>query len=514
MQPLSQDTVKRLDLRAAVLAEAASDRNLLIPEPGWPSVAAAADDLTAWLRSELRKGWVPFPQQVVSVRKVRHGVRPLALLSIVDRVIFRALTDALLADEDPLDRSPSAYLRFVRAPAIDGLHAAEKGAAEALTFANLFASPYEYVVLSDITAFYEYVDHAVLGDELLLRGGDYDLVSALLSLLRDIQGRGYGLPQQLQASDRLSEVYVSRVERALLRQGLPVWRFNDDFRIACTDYAEALRAIEVLANAARQHGLVISDHKTVTYGYLNYLFSHLDYTVNADQQVLPPDDLDAAVGDYTDDFGESDAEAAASVLAAAISGAEAPDINLEDVRADQLRLLRRAIGGLATAGSADALPHVKRLATYVPSLMPTLVRYAIHIAKKEQAAVVAALDEVANTVTMNDWQKSWLLYALQESGALKTGSAAEIEQRLVWVSSLKGSAPPTAAAAWHALALVGAATVSELVHALDASPSSLAAWYLDAVQVAYAMKPDKESLKMRQALSNENALYKVLLGAP
>lgn len=512
MQPLSADTVKRLDIKAAVLAEAASDRNLLVPEPGWPAVAAAADDLTAWLRSELRKGWVPYPQQIVSVRKVRHGVRPVALLSMVDRVIYRALTDALLKDEEPLDRTPRAYLEFVRAPAVDGLSANTSESTGALSLSNIFASPYDYVVLSDITAFYEYVDHALLGDELLLRGADFDLVSAVLSLLRDMQGRGYGLPQLLEASDRLSEIYISRVERALLRQGLAVWRFNDDFRIACIDYSVALQAIELLANSARQNGLVISDHKTITYGYLNYLFTHLDYTVTADQQVLPPDDVDAAVGDYTDDFGEADEEAALAVLVAAQVGAEAPAINLEDVRADQLRLLRRAIGGLATAESPAALEHVQRLVAYVPSLMPTVARYAIHISGTYQAEVVAALDDVTLSVTMNDWQKSWLLYALQESGALKAGPAEQLQRRMTWVRSLRASAPATAAAAWHALALAGAAPVAELLQALDIAPSSLASWYVDAVRVVYGAKPSKQSLKMRQCLSNENALYKALLG--
>ena len=79
-----------------------------------------------------------------------------------------------------------------------------------------------------------------------MKGQDYELVNALMQLLEETQGRAYGLPQLLDPSDRLSEVYIDRVERALIRAGFHTWRYNDDFRIGCRDYPETLDAIEHL----------------------------------------------------------------------------------------------------------------------------------------------------------------------------------------------------------------------------------------------------------------------------
>ncbi len=114
-----------------------------------------------------------------------------------------------------------------------------------------------------MTACYEYIDHGILAREVLARTGDADAVEALTDLLAGLMGRSFGLPQQSESSDVLADAYLSIVERRLLRQGLTVWRYNDDFRIAVDSWSAALNAVDALERACREVGLALNDLKTV-----------------------------------------------------------------------------------------------------------------------------------------------------------------------------------------------------------------------------------------------------------
>lgn len=197
-----------------------------------------------WAHRRCVGEFAPVPGQIVTVRKSGHGVRPVAELSIRDRVLYRALVRRWEEVLPEPDRSSEAHEAFLKAPL--GTDAAPT-----------------YVVSSDVTACYEYIDHGLLAREVLARTGDSDGVEALTSLLAGLMGRSYGLPQQSGSSDVLAEVYLSVVERRLLRQGLAVWRYNDDSRIAVDSWSEALNAVDALERECRAIGLALNDLKTV-----------------------------------------------------------------------------------------------------------------------------------------------------------------------------------------------------------------------------------------------------------
>ncbi len=85
----------------------------------------------------------------MTVRKTRHGVRPVAELFLRDQLLYRAL---VLAWDDQLPtpaRSNAAYEAFEQGP---------------------LAYPWNaYIVSSDISAFYQYIDYELLARELLAR---------------------------------------------------------------------------------------------------------------------------------------------------------------------------------------------------------------------------------------------------------------------------------------------------------------------------------------------------------
>ncbi|MBN9170769.1 MAG: hypothetical protein J0I50_02605, partial [Microbacterium sp.] len=87
-------------------------------------------------------------------------------------------------------------------------------------------------------------------------------VEATIELLREAFGSTRGLPQMVSSSDVLADVYLSILERALLRHGYEVVRYADDFRVLASDWAIANQIIERAAEVARAIGLILSAEKT------------------------------------------------------------------------------------------------------------------------------------------------------------------------------------------------------------------------------------------------------------
>jgi Reverse transcriptase (RNA-dependent DNA polymerase) len=499
LKKLSAALIKRLNLQDAVLAEAAATRNLLPDEPMWDKVAAAAEQIASFLENQLRAGFNPALQVEIAARKPAHGVRPIPYWGTLERVAYRALATAAVADLDALDRSPQAYLNFITEP---GRYARDRQPpqkrSKLAAFFFFSESPVKYVVKSDITAFYQFIDHAVLADELLLLGVNFELIEALMELLAEVQGRSYGLPQLLDASDMLSELYADRIERDLLRSGFAVWRFNDDFRVACDTYADALAAIEALDASARRVGLVLSEHKTVTVGIVKYILDAFDLSPSEAGQTINVDDVEDIVGDYTDDFGKEDAEAAFDVIRMAKVGSsdlesdpdEGRSIDLGNLRGEDVRLLRRAVNGLTLAGDARAISDIVRLAVYAPSLTPNLMRYLRTIGgglkpqDDARISVVAAVDRLARDVALNAWQNLWLVDVVHDLDLLSEDldDKEATHHRTQWVDDLRRDTSNEAlrAAATRALAAQGLVSVASVIAAADRASNALLQIYASA----------------------------------
>lgn len=490
MKRLSAALTKRLKLEDAVIDEAASGRNLLPEEPGWDRISAHAREIADYLGNRLQAGFHPAPQVEIAARKPANGVRPVPYWGTLERVAYRALTATALHGVAPLDRSPEAHLDFIAAPV---RYARDRQPARELNkfnFLFLGETPVKYVVKSDLTAFYQFIDHAVLAEELLLLGVDFEVIEALLELLAEVLGRNYGLPQLLDASDRLSELYADRIERDLLRSGFALWRFNDDFRVACDTYPDALTAIEALDAAARRVGVVLSENKTFTVGIVNYLLETLGLSAPAPGQAVDLDDVEDQVGDYTDEFGEEDADAAYEVIQRVDESQSAhPDetddrsINLKNLRTQDVRLLRRAVNGLTKASDTRALKQVVPLAIYAPSLTPNLMRYLRTVGKQLDSddeawqEIVKTVDDLVVHVSLNNWQKLWLVDVVHDLALLSgnLGDTDEVNRRVEWVNDLRRDTASEAlrAVAIRALAAQGRLSVTDVVSSADRAAEAL-----------------------------------------
>ncbi len=390
MRSLSKDLVLSLDLEGALIAEAASTQNLIPDTPGWNELTSRSTEFAKWLSGQLLREYAPARQVIVNVRKLGYGIRPVSILAIPDRVLYRALVSHILKDCPPVQRDTESYLRFLMAP-IETARKEERAKSprdpndKKIFFSVLGSSIYTHVVKSDIVAYYQYVDHGILGNELFNLSGEYEAIDALLEFLLEVQGREHGIPQLLIPSDELSEIYMQVLVRALLRHGLPTWNFSDDLRILCKSYEESRWAIEVLNGSASDIGLAINEGKTSTPRFASYVMETIGVKEDEEIGEDAEPDAEANIGEYTEFFDEDQtADAAVSVLASAQlhdrrSSENEPLILLQKASAENLRAIRRAISRLRSLDDARGLEHVVRIVPFLAVITPTVCRYLIKL---------------------------------------------------------------------------------------------------------------------------------------
>jgi hypothetical protein len=179
--------------------------------------------------------------ETITMPKKTFGHRPIVIPDVASRCLYVALVDSIDKQLEADSRSEGNWSIF------------EKFAEESRS---------EYIVDIDIAACYEFIDHEILHRELLMRTMDYGKADAIRSFLKRCSFNGRGLPQLSTPSDRLADLYLSVLERQLLRHKLPVFRYADDFRIRVENWEKANEVIEYAAEYARELGLILSSDKT------------------------------------------------------------------------------------------------------------------------------------------------------------------------------------------------------------------------------------------------------------
>ena len=208
-----------------------SDRSLV------DSSSQLADHTRARFGSSYRPA-----SEIIFMPKKGYGPRPVVVMAPESRTLYQALVDRM-APQLPV---PSRAAQW----------------SEHESFGLNGDSETTRLVDFDISACYEYIDHRLLSEELLLQTLDTEAVDALSALLREFFPRGVGLPQASIASDLLADSYLGRLERSLIRSDYELHRYADDFRIVSKDWGKAHEAIEQAVSQARLSGLVLADGKT------------------------------------------------------------------------------------------------------------------------------------------------------------------------------------------------------------------------------------------------------------
>ncbi|MGH3712658.1 MAG: reverse transcriptase domain-containing protein [Micromonosporaceae bacterium] len=382
-----------------------------------------------------------------------RGARPLHVMTLEDRVLYRALVD-LISDALP-----------------ERLHS--RVPIEQFRKAPLEVSGVEYISKTDVTAYYEFVDHELLCAELIAQTGDEMAVAALAVLLASVLGRRVGLPQVHPASDVLGDTYIDPVRRRLLRRGHAVFAYSDDFRIASPSLGDARASLEACAMEVRALGLVLNERKTYTYGAENYRRSLTSFA-DAEQRLFAdgePSDSFGGLGFLDPDYGDEDGDGAAPLTLGAlpldssvdddeafatdadeVSGAVDPrrlraaqrawelwerEDESEETQAGQdaaitQSLLGRALPTLGAASDTRPLESLSELLRFEPALTPQAVAYVDAYGQnspRARAGLRRALDDVVSGNILSAWQGMWLAQAA--GGVRRSRRAHRYEDWLV-----------------------------------------------------------------------------------
>jgi retron-type reverse transcriptase len=230
-------------------------------------------DLQAWLaqlRDLLRADrYYPSPMLFIDVPKGRGGVRSGAYLTLPDRVVYASLVAAALPN---IER----HLAWAQGT-VDFSYQLRRTRRGADWFRSRFLAWREfresslrrvheglpYVVMTDISDFYDSIDIATLLSDLRQMDTPEALVTQLSACLnRWADPLKVGIPQGQSASDVLAKVYLNSVDRNLRAMDYGHFRYVDDYRIFCNDKVRAKRALLDLTGLLRKRGLSLQAAKS------------------------------------------------------------------------------------------------------------------------------------------------------------------------------------------------------------------------------------------------------------
>jgi RNA-directed DNA polymerase len=481
-------------IRSALDVELDKPPPLLPASPVSPALLSRRDEVAAWVLGQVSGVFNPAPQEIVAVSKSRHGIRPVAMWDLPSRLVYRALTGILTEGREFPERSSDAWKDFQRSPLVSR----RRGG---------------YVVEADIASCYELIDHALLGQELLIQTGNHQVVDALMKVLRETSGRTYGLPQQCSASDLLAEIFLDKLERALLRRGLAITRYNDDFRLRCNTWSEVIWAIETLTDETRNHGLILNDSKLIPWSRSNYKES-LDEADELREQITRDAELEAASFvfegyDGQFDFPEEDADETQAIAALRILQ-RWDDIVVDGRVGDDDRAVHRALLQLLPYAFSvlssfsgdldDSIAIAMQMLRYEQTMTPHIGRFLM--TRENDSEILSEFDSLhKKNAYLTGWQTWWLQQPLARIPSFMTGD--ESKARREWTRGAFNSAersPVLRAQAAMTLARHNAIGEDELLRVYDRSSP------VTRPVVAAAVALCKPSARVSRAVTGDSQL--------
>jgi hypothetical protein len=228
-------------------------------------------DLEGWfasVRQSLQRGYAPHPSLTCFAPKPGWLVRPATVLDEQDELVLNALVGGLYGKAyeslGPFQGDPDVAYQLN--PALEAKEWIRTGVRywnEWRTSSSQKLKGAQFVVIADVTGFYENIDLQRLRSDLRPFSPDASLLDLLMSLLnRWAQPRAKGIPQGFSAGDILAKIYLNPIDRALRNGGFTHLRYVDDIRIFCKTRLEAKRGLLLLNDLMRKRGLNLQSAKT------------------------------------------------------------------------------------------------------------------------------------------------------------------------------------------------------------------------------------------------------------
>lgn len=513
------------DLAEVVERELKTQHRLLPHRQDYATLLGHVDDVVHLIKNGAKSETAPALGDVVYAQKGWRGSRPLTVMGLPDAVAFRYLCERIAP----------------RLPA----HVRKRMPSASFKRALLEEEGITHIAVTDVTAYYEFVDHGLLADELVAQTGEAPVIDQLLRLTAGVMGRGVGLPQIHSSSDILGDAYIDRVRRRLRRRGYKTVTFSDDFRIGAANLSDARRVLEACATEMRHLGLVMNERKTFTYTVEKYehdldafseaerdLFAGADVLArfwvdkyDGDEQLQPiPTSLAAEPltggedeGDVTSTMADNPLptienseplmEAAERALLKWVAENRGDEDQTRTQAAITQSLLGRALPILGDGDSHAAFEHAPTILRRDPSLTPQLASYLIRYSQRnveQRTEVRDLLDQIVDSSILSDWQAIWITYV-----ASYLRSSSTERTHVQWLERAVRFAPDAvAASAAAALGNIGRGDPDVLavgVGRVGPAWRSLAVWGLARVSAETAQEVAEDGIDQLLASSTPPA---------
>lgn len=436
----------------AVKAEAAPHSTLL-PRRTIDRVARDSPERLAEYFRAIPLEWDSDAPQTIWAPKSFSTYRPLHLTTLQQRTRLQALTRQL-RQRLSASRSIGHHSAAIQGPL--------QGDAQ-----------HSHVLSIDVAAFYQYIDHDRLERTLVRSTGDGIAPKEISDTLLILMGQRFGLPQLCESSDWLSEVYIQPVHRNLLRTGLKLWRYNDDFRVAVDSQSEGQSVLLTVIEELYNIGLVVNESKTFIQTRAEYeewtngharrwqeLLNDAEFSRLVDLSYQGWVEPDEAEGSLPDEEERDLLEVCEGVLVrwAASTGpnpvpAEIWEANLDETLPPppvMKRMLARTLALLSNFGNPVAVPYLPQVITWAPELTRNVSDYLVALTRGNDGdAASRTIHNIDNPLSLSPWQSTWLLQPYLH-GAQVTPEASS------WINSLVGDRVSiVAATALRAMAATG-----------------------------------------------------------
>ncbi|MFG2724059.1 reverse transcriptase domain-containing protein [Streptomyces canus] len=400
MTRLSHHTLSQLDFTQALKEEIEWQSDLIpkqVIDLALSGDGVDAADYADYIEGLTTTGTHAPRADLINAIKWRNGRRPVHVMPIHERTLYRAVVNLLNEDLPPMDRSSEAYESFDLAPTRE--------------------SDAQFVIKTDIANYFSSIDHELMSEEIVSRTGRSEISSYLCEFWRSMLNRSVGIPQMSEPSKVLSELLVDNLHRRLIRKGFRVWRYADDFRIAARSRQESIAALDAIHEESRRMGLCLNDWKT-------HLLSMDKYNQFINEDKAKEEDARASAlhslmswNPYIDEVeipGEDEVYVEAAEALLREWRDEVADAIIEHSGLLQRhKLIRNALSVLETFKEGIGLQFLQDILLREPQLTPAVFRYVRALGSALPDTAASVCSKIAQSGILNRWQQLWLAWSLQ-----------------------------------------------------------------------------------------------------
>jgi len=206
----------------------------------------------------------PFDAAIeVEAAKTPFLSRPAVLLSLADRIAYHAAVASVLARIEALTSSAVFSARASQDEEYLLRSGTELWVEWQKEVANAIDEGYTWMVKTDVSGYFENIQHRILFAEFDTLGPDPQVSAALKRMLGTwAMVAGRGIPQGPDVSRVLGNLYLIPVDQVMTAGPWRYLRYQDDIRILARSRREAVDGMRQLQRECRLRGLMLSGDKT------------------------------------------------------------------------------------------------------------------------------------------------------------------------------------------------------------------------------------------------------------